>query len=77
MPFQLELVGPEFSITPELVQAGTFLVNGDKLAFQNVPPQLICSVNNYRAFLTTKAPRIKTKRDSTMLPKQAGDTLRD
>lgn len=62
VPFQLESVGPEFSIT----QAGTFLVKGAELAFQKVLPQPICLVK-YRAFMNTKALRMKNKNYSTML----------
>lgn len=76
MPFQLESVAPEFSLTPELIQAGTFLVEEAKLAFQEVLPQPVCLVNKCRAFMTTKPLRMKNKRDSTMLPKKARDTLR-
>jgi len=74
---QLESLGPEFSITPEVLQARAFPVKGAKPAFQEVLPQPICLVSKCRAFVTTEALRMKTKRDSARLPKIAGDTLRD
>lgn len=75
VPFQLESEGPEF-LTPELIQAGTILVKGAKLTFQEVLPQPVYLVNRYRAFMTTKGLRIENKRDSNMLPKKVRNTLR-
>lgn len=77
MPFQLESEGPDFSITPELVEAGTILVKGAKLTFQEVLFQSVYLVNRYRAFMTPKGLRMENKRDSDMLPKKVRNTLRD